>query len=228
MNFQRYAIYYTPPQGDLADFGSSWLGWDIRTGKPVTRPHIPGLSEPIQDLTETPRRYGFHATLKPPFRLAENRTEQVLQTALAALAKTLSPIALGGLKLIALGRFLALVPKSDTKPLAQLAAKCVRDLDCFRAPLTAQEIARREASTLSDSQKEHLARWGYPHVMEDFKFHITLTGKLGKTTRSQTSAALQNALQPVLEQVLNIDRIILAGESETGYFHQISSARLTG
>jgi putative phosphonate metabolism protein len=228
MHFQRYAIYYTPPDGALADFGASWLGWDIRTGKPVPESDISGLSEPIRALTKTPHRYGLHATLKPPFRLANHRTEPELQTALATLATTLAPVTLNRLKLVALGRFLALVPENGTNPVARLAAKCVRDLDSFRAPLAAQDLARRDTSGLSDRKKANLAQWGYPHVMEDFKFHMTLTGKLEKSTLSETSAVLQTLLQPVLEQTLSIDRIILAGESESGYFHQISCARLTG
>ena len=28
MTFQRYAIYYAPPEGGLARLAAEWLGWD--------------------------------------------------------------------------------------------------------------------------------------------------------------------------------------------------------
>ena len=69
MSFTRYAIYYLPPAGALADFGARWLGWDVRRGAAAVQLDLPGL----RDATEAPRKYGFHGTLKPPFRLAEGQ-----------------------------------------------------------------------------------------------------------------------------------------------------------
>ena len=68
MKFDRYAIYFTP-QGSLAEAGAAWLGWDLARGRTVAHPDVAGLD--VAALTETPRKYGLHATIKPPFVLAE-------------------------------------------------------------------------------------------------------------------------------------------------------------
>lgn len=74
MSFARFAIYYVPSKGHLADFGASWLGWDIVEARDVPQPDVPGL----RDITMKPRKYGFHGTLKPPFRLKEGQTQASL------------------------------------------------------------------------------------------------------------------------------------------------------
>ncbi|MGL6208804.1 MAG: DUF1045 domain-containing protein, partial [Paracoccaceae bacterium] len=68
----RYAIYYAPETGDLADFTAAWLGWDPVLGQAVPHPQIEGRPHAVADLTATPRKYGFHGTIKPPFHLAED------------------------------------------------------------------------------------------------------------------------------------------------------------
>ena len=65
----------------LADFGARWLGWDVRRGAAAVQLDLPGL----RDATEAPRKYGFHGTLKPPFRLAEGQDFDALRDAVAAL-----------------------------------------------------------------------------------------------------------------------------------------------
>ncbi|MEF9604921.1 DUF1045 domain-containing protein, partial [Paracoccus sp. PXZ] len=111
---KRYAIYYAPPEGAFARRASAWLGWDAACGQPLTPPEL-GL--PAEEITRDPRRYGFHGTLKPPFRLAEGRDGDALHRAVAGLAQRLSPVTLPGLRLASLGGFLALVPEGDTAPL---------------------------------------------------------------------------------------------------------------
>ncbi|HBR36147.1 MAG TPA: phosphonate metabolism protein, partial [Sulfitobacter pontiacus] len=63
--FKRYAIYYTPPPGDFARRGAVWLGWDVQAGEAVAHPDIEGLD--IAKLTQRPRKYGLHGTVKAPF-----------------------------------------------------------------------------------------------------------------------------------------------------------------
>ena len=122
MEYRRYAVYYTPADGPLARFGAKWLGWDIATGREVERTEPAGLPAPLDAITEAPRRYGFHATLKPPFRLAPGQSVQALDTALARLSGQMPPLPLDGLGLASLGGFLALVPQGETAPLGGLAA----------------------------------------------------------------------------------------------------------
>ncbi|TMV36066.1 DUF1045 domain-containing protein, partial [Thioclava sp. BHET1] len=96
-DFSRYAVYYAPPAGPLADFGAGWLGWDPVAGLPRAHPAVAGLPCPVAELTATPRKYGFHGTLKPPFRLAPGTEAGGLIAALDALAADLAPLALEGL-----------------------------------------------------------------------------------------------------------------------------------
>ncbi|PKP65441.1 MAG: phosphonate metabolism protein, partial [Alphaproteobacteria bacterium HGW-Alphaproteobacteria-8] len=70
----RFALYYAPPPGPLADFAADWLGWDATAGREMPHPIVPGLPGPVEELTRAPRKYGLHGTLKPPFRLAQGAT----------------------------------------------------------------------------------------------------------------------------------------------------------
>ena len=69
---KRFAIYYAPRGGAFADAAAAWLGWDLTRGRAVAQPDLPGLVDlpGLADLTAEPRKYGFHGTIKPPFRLA--------------------------------------------------------------------------------------------------------------------------------------------------------------
>ena len=54
----------------LYRFGSGVLGYDCYTGSDLPRPADLDIDEADwRALTEEPRRYGFHATLKAPFGL---------------------------------------------------------------------------------------------------------------------------------------------------------------
>ena len=144
--FERYAIFYTPPPGDFADFCASWLGWDNRQGRKCAHPQIADID--IEKLTQTPRKYGFHGTLKAPFRLAAGTTQDALATATEALAKTLPAFKLDGLVLKHQRGFLALRPRGNLGTLNQTAAQIVEALDRFRAPASASELARRRQAML--------------------------------------------------------------------------------
>jgi putative phosphonate metabolism protein len=171
----RVAIYYAPRQDDpLAELAASWLGRDPSTGVPVRQPALPAIDE----VTAEPRRYGFHATLKPPMRLAEGRTCPDLLRAVNDLAATVVPFELPRLAVHNLHGFLALRETIPCPPLQALADICVEQLDPFRAPATDAEMARRRSSRLSMAHEAMLARWGYPYVFEEWFFHMTLTRRL--------------------------------------------------
>ena len=214
--FTRYAIYYTLPPCPLAEFGAAWLGWDIALAKRVGHPDLDGLD--ISSITQVPRKYGLHGTIKPPFQLAEGTNEQALKNALALLCQDLQPVMLDRLKLTTLGRFLALCPVGDAVELNDLAAEVVKTLDGFRAPFTESEYARRCRANLSSAQKENLRNWGYHHVMDAFKFHITLTGKLDKVTLSKVVSALDPLITPMIPQPFVINSLTLVAERTDGMF----------
>lgn len=226
--FQRFALYYVPRAGEMAEAAAAWLGWDIARGRAVAQPRLAGLPAPLADLTAAPRRYGFHGTIKAPFRLASDASPRMLATACAALAEALPPVRMAGLRLSALGGFLALTPEGDDTALLTLGAEVVSGLDRFRAPLTDAEIARRRPDRLSPRQRDLLDLWGYPHVMEEFRFHLTLTGDLPPDQRDATARVLEHWLLPILPQPFAVEDICLAGEDAAGRFHLVSRHALTG
>ena len=188
----RYAIYYAPlGSTELWRFGSGVLGYDAETGKEVPFPPGGPFAGPDwRELTAEPRRYGFHGTLKAPFRLKDGATEECLLAGLRRFAGEQSSFEVPALAVALLGSFVALVPDGPEPRLDALAAECVRSLDGFREPLSAADRERRLKAPLSERQVRHLDEWGYPHVFEDFRFHMTLTGSLPPEKREPVRAAL--------------------------------------
>jgi putative phosphonate metabolism protein len=194
----RFAIYYVPdPATPLAQFARAWLGRDAEDGGDVTPLAVEGL-DPVRRaaLTADPRLYGFHATLKPPFRLAAGASEAALLDAVAAYAASAPPVPLPALRLATLGHFMALVPAAPVAALDALAADCVRVFDRFRAPPEEAELARRRMARLSARQEALLAQWGYPYVMEEFRLHLTLTGQLGADDQALLAPILARLTAP--------------------------------
>jgi putative phosphonate metabolism protein len=170
----RYALYFAPASGHpLWAAGCDWLGRDPETGSAtLRRPH-----------RNDPRRYGLHATLKPPFALRDGFDEAALLAALAAWARERTAFEIPGLAVATLGDFIALRPvdrdaAAPGRPLRRLADDCVRRFDEFRLPLTAAEAARRVIPGLAAQQRANIEHWGYPHVFDQWRFHMTLSDSL--------------------------------------------------
>lgn len=224
-DMKRFAVYYAPPPGEFADLAARWLGRDPVTGAVLDQPDL-GL--PAADITVDPRRYGFHGTIKPPFRLADGVTADDLHAALVSLTARLSPVQMDGPRMKNLDGFLALVPVGDTAALEGLAATTVRDLDPLRSPLTDAEIARRRPERLTPRQRDLLDQWGYPFVMEQFRFHLTLTDRLDADMATRATDALAAHFAPVLPAPFVINDLCLFGEPADGQFRLIHRYALTG
>lgn len=192
---QRFAVYLAPdPDSPLWRFGSQTLGYDANTGSELRAPEFAGFDRATwHTATRDPRTYGFHGTLKAPFRLKPGLTPAILIAALEALARAHHPFELPQLQVEALGPFIALVPSGPVPALMEIAERAVIDLDPLRAPLTPEEIARRRPDRLSARQKAMLDAYGYPHVLDQFRFHMTLTGPLQEPARGRALAALREA-----------------------------------
>jgi len=222
--FERYAIFYTPPNGPFADLTTAWLGWDSALGQAAAQPHLPGLD--LAKLTMRPRKYGFHATLKAPFHLAEAADFQTLLDAVDTIAQNHTPITVGRLEFSTDHGFLALRPMANPVALRNLASALVRKLDHLRAPLTPEDITRRRKSRLSPRQDQQMLDWGYPYIFEDFHFHMTLTGPLRQVSKAAVLSQAQKMITPALPPLLEIDAVTLMGQDKKGMFHQIRRARL--
>lgn len=221
--YPRYAIYFVPaPDRDLYWLGAHALGYDAFNGGVLPFPR--SILRPAPDwpvLTEDPRKYGFHATLKAPLALAAGRTETELLAACAAFAATPRPIpvitpTIEAVGLGGGGQFIALVPAEPSTELSDLAQGCVAAFDAFRAPLTEQDRARRNPGKLTTSQRENLDRWGYPYVMEEFRFHMTLTGAVPVERRDHLIAMLEGYFSEQTHKPHAVDRIALCRQDQAG------------
>jgi hypothetical protein len=192
---QRYAIYFAPERETrLWAFGTGVLGGDPETGAAVPQIVPDGFhADEWRNFTASPRRYGFHATLKPPFVLASGRSGEELFAAVSSFAAGRAPITGLSAAPFAGGSYVMLGLDERDDRLQALADACVTEFDSFRALPSEAEIARRQSATLSEREQAHLARWGYPYVFDTFTFHLTLAGPLPKERGPQALSALGTA-----------------------------------
>jgi len=211
VSFPRYAIYYvSAPGSDLDRFGAQLLGYDAFSGEDLPFPDgVTQMAPDWRDLTRDPRKYGFHATLKAPLSLAQGRTEAELLAACESFAGESRAIPVIRPVVDSISGFIAVVPAEPVAKLERLAEDCVSALDSFRAPLAENDRARRNPSQLTPRQREYLDRWGYPYVFEEFRFHMTLTGRLGAERREPVLTMLRNRFSALGLNTLAVDRIAL-------------------
>lgn len=202
----RLALYWAPDRDDpLHRDGSAWLGRDAETGAALPQPSVPGLD--LAAVTADARGYGLHATLKAPFRLRVSWAEAL--DAAEALAARLRPFELPPLAVRDLDGFLALRETAPCPPLRALADACVEALDGCRAPPDEVELARRRRSGLSPEAEANLARWGYPHVFDAWRFHVTLTRRLSPEEKAVLLPAAEAHLRDALGRPRKVSSVCL-------------------
>jgi len=212
----RAAIYFTPPRNSgLAAFAASWLGRDVAAGRDVPRCAIPGIDAACQEtITASPRRYGFHATLKAPFGLAAGCCLEDVHHALANFVAGRPAIEGPPLVFGDLYGFLALTLSEPSPVIDRLAGDCVEAFERFRAPLSDRDIARRREADLTPGQDELMQRWGYPYVFGEFRFHMTLTERLSEAERQAVQAALAPHVAPFCRAPLMLDGVSLVAQAD--------------
>jgi putative phosphonate metabolism protein len=231
---ERFAIYFAPAAASpLWREGCRWLGRDPDIPRSGHHPESPPVETPPPEappealdagvtaedwLTATaePRRYGFHATLKPPFRLVEGADLADLDDALAKFAAGRRAFVAPGFEVTGLDGFLALCPAGPVPALDDLAADCVRAFEPFRRPPEPEELARRRQRGLSRRQEELLVAWGYPYLMEEFRFHLTLTGRLDGAAAGRFLPLLQGLFAAALSTPPLVEGVSLFREPEPG------------
>ena len=208
---RRYAIYFAPPPGsELEAFGRRWLGRDHVTGDLVESEAIDGLSgDHQQRITKSARHYGFHATLKAPFALREGYTGDELHKAAEQFALRRKIFEAPPLKLSSLSRWIALTLSTPSPEMDALAEDCVRDFEPFRAPLSDHDIERRRKNGLTPRQDGQLLAFGYPHIFEDFHFHMTLAGPLELPEKDKILDLLRDRAAPLENHPLLVDAIAI-------------------
>jgi len=213
----RFAIYFVPaPETALYRFGAAILGHDCYSGERLAHSADLGMSEAEwEELTREPRTYGFHATLKAPFRLRPEFDQTDLTAAMRRLAASPRPIPTIEPVVDLIAGFVAIVPRAPTPQVQELADDCVISLDHFRLPTTPQERERRLAAGLSARETANLDRFGYPYVGDEFRFHMTLTGRIAPRRQREIHALLKDAFdRTVGSAALPVDRLAVLRQDD--------------
>lgn len=202
----RYALYYTPAPDSMAhELLSALLGRDALRDTLMPQPTLPGITpELLKNLTAAPAHYGVHATLKAPFHLREDVTASLLLARVRECAAVQKPFYTPPLALTLVEqRFFALTCLRSCPSLCALERCLVTELDHLRAPLTQHDKTRR--GPLPFRQQQNLSTWGYHKVLDDFVFHISLTGPV---TDPQLALRLEPLLKDYLHPVLQTELYI--------------------
>lgn len=230
MSKPRYALYFAPAADSaLWRFGSGTLGYDALTGEDLPFAVPDGCdATDWPELTAEPRHYGFHATLKAPFELAEGRSEEGLRAFSRNYAAGLDGVTLPGLSVAALGSFVALIPSQPSDALQRFAFALVQAFEPFRAPLSEADMARRLKSPLTPAQHAYLQAYGYPYVGDAFRFHMTLTGSLPPERVAPVRKSLEAAhAAAITAEPVRLDRFALFRQnSRDSRFRLVDSYRL--
>lgn len=226
----RYAIYFTPPADHpLVAAAEAWLGRSV-FGRDVAPPAIGGIDAGERaPLVASPARYGFHGTLKAPFRLRDGAYEASLVAALDAYCAKRAPLPALPLEVSSLDGFLALIPAAPADALVALAGEVVRHFDRFRAPLSEADLARRKPERLPPSLRANLEAWGYPYIFDAFRFHMTLTERLEADDAARVLPVLEAHFGDMLAEPVAMDRLALYVETAPGIpFTCLHEATLAG
>lgn len=214
----RYAVYAVPAADHpLTRAAANWLGRDAFSGATSALPRIEALSSgTVETYLADPARYGFHATLKAPFTLAEGRAEAELDAAFEAFAAASAAVQIPELVIRRLGRFFALVPNEPVSALDAVADRSVIAFEPFRAPLSEADIARRRVAGLTLPEEDNLRRWGYPYVFDAFRFHFSLTGRVPKEDLEPMEAEIRQRFADFDGKPFLVDHLALFVEPDRG------------
>ena len=211
----RCAICFTPPADDTLTIAAArWLRRDPYTGARIAWP-VEGLVETDHAfLTAAPRRIGFHGSLKAPFRIASEHDLAEVQTALAKFCRRVPPITIDAVRITLIENFFALVPAAPNSELDELAADFVTVFDQYRSPTSDLDLARGDIGRLNGRQFANLLAWGHPYVLDQFCFHMTLTGPIDELERDYVAQMLKRHFGAATDAPLCISQVALFVEPE--------------
>ena len=183
------------------------------------------ITRKLPDVVETRMRELFDAELNID---DTPRSEAELVAALDDFCEARAPVLVPRIELTQMSGFFALVPAAPLAALDMLAADVVKAFEPFRAPLSDTEVARRNPDALSPAQLRNLQGWGYPYVFEEFRFHMTLSGRVSPADAPRLSQAIERTFGPLLDAPLAIDTLALFVEPEPGAPFLVHTARTIG
>ncbi|WP_413194689.1 DUF1045 domain-containing protein [Pararobbsia alpina] len=179
----RFALYYAPARESAWwTAGCQWLGRDPETGERYTPPGIATLTQrgiDVASLSVAPQRYGWHGTLVAPARCAPGIAPDEVLARAAQWAERQQAFTLD-VEVETLGTFVAIRPATldGATAINAVASSALGACSTLRAMPGEREMQRRLESNLTPRQRELLAAWGYPYVLDEFRFHMTLSDSL--------------------------------------------------
>ncbi len=211
----RCAICFTPPADDALTIAAArWLRRDPYSGARIAWP-VEGLVEKDHAfLTAAPRRVGFHGSLKAPFRLASDQGLGEVQVALSKFCRRVPPLTVDTVRIALIENFFALVPSEPNPELHELAADFVTVFDQYRSPTSDLDLARGDIGRLTGRQFSNLMTWGHPYVLDQFRFHMTLTGPIDELERDYVAEMLRRHFGELANAPLCISQVALFVEPE--------------
>ena len=234
--YSRYAIYYAPPkESSLEEFGRYWFGWDPLNAKLINNKqrinYLNGFGiknlKNIDKNVLIAKKYGFHGTLIPPFKLNKNYSTNTLFKKTEEIAKKLKKFKFYKFKLKKINNFYAFVQNKKNNNINKLSNRLVRELFKFRSPLTKKEIDRRNPSKLSKLQLNILYKWGYPYLMSEFNFHMTLASEVTGNKLYLELKKIERNKEIILNEINNFDKIYIFGENQKGMFENLENFSLS-
>lgn len=206
----RYAIYFSPAKDHpLTEAASRWLGRDAFSGT------LHDDHSAFADVTAEPRRYGFHATLKAPFELSQKYSEADLLSAFDDFAANQSAFDIPRVVVDALGPF-----RACSRPhLPTAAGLRRRDRRSFRqVPCSAFRKRYRTPSATEPDGKPAAKSFfvGLSYVMDDFRFHMTLTGRVNDSEATGLRDILTSEFSEFTDRPLSVSGIALFAEETRG------------
>jgi hypothetical protein len=120
------------------------------------------------------------------------------------------------MELVRVSHCWGLMPQAPSQAMHLLAARVVQAFDRLRAPLGEEEIERSDPDRLTAPQFTNLHRWGDPFVMDEYRFHMKLTGPLNADTGLRLEAPLRELFEPHLTEPLVVDSLALFIEQDMG------------
>jgi hypothetical protein len=139
-------------------------------------------------------------------------TAETLKTRLVSFAQRRKPVATGPLTLSRAGRFLVLRPVRPAPALDWLAAQCVTTFDSFAAPLSETDREERGAAQHNDYQRLLFESYGDTNVLNEYRFHITLTGPLDNGHLERVAQALWPVIEDICAEGVTVDALSLFGD----------------
>ncbi len=222
---KRYAIYYLPPKGsDLETFGAKWFGYDITKGQAIEPMQVHEFN--LNQMTQIARAYGFHATLVAPFPLRKKFEYEDFRKKVSKLANQSKSFPIAPLRFKSLSGHLTLIPKHNAIEMNLLEERLVTKLNKFRKKKSGEAFKKRLQVKLNALEREYLDDYGYPYVLDHFRFHFTLSDRAEKAQRNVLIEYLERHFSETLAKPQVIEELAIVGEREDGYFEEIERLAL--